>query len=88
MPASFKEWAEHYGYDPDSEDAEVDYQRYLDELAALESVVAKQDEADQADHVGMTWWNRLTERERRHWLDVAGSARPSDAFRAFQEGRG
>ena len=78
MPASFAQWAEHYGYDPNSEDAEVDYQRYLDELEALESITREEAE-------GMLWWNRLTERERQHWLDRAGSARPADAWRAYQE---
>ena len=34
--------------------------------------------------VGMAWWNRLTKAERRYWLDVAGSVRPVDAFRAYQ----
>ena len=78
MPASFKEWAEHYGYDPNSEDAEVDYQRYLDELAALEPV--SRDEAE-----AMLWWNRLTPADRRYWLDRAGSARPADAWQAYQQ---
>jgi hypothetical protein len=32
----------------------------------------------------MAWWNRLTKAERRYWLDVAGSVRPVDAFRAYQ----
>ena len=34
--------------------------------------------------VGIAWFNRLTRAERRYWLDVAGSARPVDAFRAYQ----
>lgn len=34
--------------------------------------------------VGMAWWNRLTKSQRRYWLDVAGSARPVDAYRAYQ----
>ena len=36
--------------------------------------------------VGMAWWNGLTPTRRRYWLDVAGSARPADAWRAFQAG--
>lgn len=36
------------------------------------------------DDAGMAWWNRLTEPERRHWLDRAGSARPADAWAAFK----
>jgi hypothetical protein len=38
--------------------------------------------------IGMAWWNGLTPTRRRYWLDVAGSARPADAWRAFQAGGG
>ena len=34
-------------------------------------------------HQGMTWWNAMTENERTYWLEVAGSARPADAYDAF-----
>jgi hypothetical protein len=34
--------------------------------------------------LGMTWWNRLTERERAEWLRRAGSAIPADAWAAFK----
>ena len=37
--------------------------------------------------LGMAWWNALAPERRRHWLDVAGSARPADAWAAFQSGR-
>jgi len=37
--------------------------------------------------VGMVWWNRLTPARRMQWLEVAGSARPVDAWRAFQSGK-
>jgi len=33
--------------------------------------------------VAMTWWNSITEERRRHWLSVAGTAVPADAWRAF-----
>jgi hypothetical protein len=33
---------------------------------------------------GMVWWNSLTEVERAHWLDVAGSAVAADAWAAFK----
>ena len=36
--------------------------------------------------IGMAWWNGLTPTRRRYWLDVAGSARPADAWRTFQAG--
>lgn len=39
---------------------------------------------DSEDAEGMTWWNSLTPQQRRHWLDRAGSARPADAWRAYQ----
>jgi len=35
------------------------------------------------DQVAMAWWNSITEERRRHWLSVAGSAVPADAWRAF-----
>ena len=37
--------------------------------------------------LGMRWWNGLAPARRRHWLDVAGSARPAAAWAAFQSGR-
>jgi hypothetical protein len=36
------------------------------------------------DAMGIAWWNHLTERERLDWLQAADSARPVDAWRAFQ----
>lgn len=38
---------------------------------------------DDPEH-GVTWWNELTEEIRAHWLAVAGSAVPADAWRAYQ----
>jgi len=35
------------------------------------------------DAAGMEWWNNATHQERRYWLDVAKSARPVDAWRAY-----
>ncbi|MGH8226694.1 MAG: hypothetical protein ACREU3_02125 [Steroidobacteraceae bacterium] len=35
---------------------------------------------------GIAWWNRLTPARRTYWLEVAGSAVPADAWRAFQAG--
>lgn len=32
---------------------------------------------------GITWWNDMTEEFRAHWLAVAGSAVPADAWRAY-----
>lgn len=32
---------------------------------------------------GMTWWNAIAANERGHWLKMADSARPSDAYQAF-----
>jgi len=34
-------------------------------------------------HQGMIWWNAMTDAERGHWLKVAHSARPADAYHAF-----
>lgn len=33
---------------------------------------------------GMKWWNSQPESERRYWLNVAKSARPVDAWRAYK----
>lgn len=33
---------------------------------------------------GMTWWNASSEQERAHWLMVATSAVPADAWRTYQ----
>jgi hypothetical protein len=33
---------------------------------------------------GMPWWNALEERERVHWLAMAGSAHPANARAAFR----
>lgn len=38
------------------------------------------------DHLGIMWWNRMTEHERAYWSRVADSARPVDAWHAFQRG--
>lgn len=41
-------------------------------------------EQEKADpQKGMTWWNAMTETERGHWLKVADSTRPADAYHAF-----
>jgi hypothetical protein len=36
---------------------------------------------------GMAWYNALSHAERRHWHEVAGSAVPPDAWRAFSTTR-
>jgi hypothetical protein len=36
-------------------------------------------------HVGMTWWNSLSESDRAFWLQAAKSARPADARQAWRE---
>jgi hypothetical protein len=32
---------------------------------------------------GIVWWNELTEQTRMHWLTVACSGVPADAYRAY-----
>lgn len=39
------------------------------------------------DEIGMAWWNRISEHERAQWLAIANSARPVDAWRAYNESR-
>jgi len=31
-----------------------------------------------------TWWNECGEQERAHWLMIAASERPADAYHAYQ----
>ena len=51
-------------------------------LEALESQRCPSEDTS----AGITWFNSLTPTERRHWLEVADSAVPADAWRAFQSG--
>jgi hypothetical protein len=54
-------------------------------LSALEGAAAPV--IDLADaRAGMAWFNSLTATERAHWLEIADSAVPADAWRAFQAG--
>ena len=56
-------------------------------LLVIEPAEAREPLHDAANaRVGMAWWNGLTPTRRRYWLDVAGSAVPADAWRAFQSG--
>jgi hypothetical protein len=32
---------------------------------------------------GMTWWNECRKQERAHWVMMAASARPADAYHAY-----
>ena len=48
---------------------------------------AREDRCPADALVGMLWWNELTRAERAYWLDVVGTAVPSDGWRAFQAGR-
>lgn len=34
-------------------------------------------------NIGVAWWNAITENERAHWLSIAGTAVPADAWKAF-----
>lgn len=38
---------------------------------------------DDDPDAGMTWWNECSEQERAHWLTMASSARPADAYHAY-----
>jgi hypothetical protein len=42
--------------------------------------------AENDAELGMTWWNRLTERERAEWLRRADTAVPAEAWEAFKRG--
>lgn len=53
----------------------------------IEPANAREPARNAADaRIGIAWWNGLTPTRRRYWLDVAGSAAPADAWRAFQMG--
>ena len=43
MAVSFEKWCKHYDYDPESELAAQDYQRYLEEAEFAESLFAEPD---------------------------------------------
>ncbi len=49
-------------------------------------VIQEQRDPTPDEATGMAWWNHITEEQRAHWLSVAGSARPADAWTAFKEG--
>jgi len=36
-------------------------------------------------HVGMIWWNGISESNRAYWLQAAKSAKPADAWQAWRE---
>lgn len=52
----------------------------------IEPATAQHDAArgDEDARAGMAWFNSLSRAERAHWLEVADSAVPADAWRAFQ----
>ncbi|MDK6078947.1 hypothetical protein [Massilia varians] len=64
---------------------EVMGERELDESLwkLLEAKPAAQPGAD--TQAGIEWWNSLTEERRAHWMLVAASAVPADAWKAFCE---
>jgi hypothetical protein len=55
--------------------------RLLESEKKMGSGVFPVDDSD-AD-AGMRWWNKCNEQERAHWLTMAVSARPADAYHAF-----
>jgi hypothetical protein len=40
------------------------------------------------ERAGMDWWNSLSESERATWLTKANSAKPSDAWAAYDRAQG
>jgi hypothetical protein len=50
----------------------------------LEALEAERNPAEAL--IGMSWFNGLSRSERAYWLELAGSARPADAWRTFQAG--
>lgn len=48
------------------------------DIARWRSFIAMDEQA------GIAWWNGLSERARSEWLRIAQSARPVDAWLAYQ----
>ena len=40
------------------------------------------------EQAGIDWWNGVTEATRAHWLKVANTAVPAEAWARFKEGDG
>lgn len=58
-------------------------------VLVIEPAKAREPAHDAANaRIGMAWWNGLTPTRRRYWLEVAGSARPADAFEAWRRSAG
>lgn len=56
--------------------------------AATERILSLRPTRDLADAVaGINWFNALSRADRAHWLYVAGSAVPADAWSAFKRAR-
>lgn len=39
---------------------------------------------EEEPQVGITWWNSLQEPDRAHWMKMAGSAVPADAWQVYR----
>lgn len=59
--ATFRDWCEHYGYDPESDSAHADYQRYCDNLGLLNAIAAEGD--------AMTTEATINGREISYWIE-------------------
>ncbi len=59
-----------------------------EQLIALMASQPRPSRAEPADPTdaeeGMDWWNALSESDRARWLRTSGSARPADAWAAYQ----
>jgi hypothetical protein len=52
-------------------------------LAAVRAIAPLHDDAE----TGMAWWNNLSDRERKRWMQRAGNTgRAADAWEAFKRG--
>lgn len=78
----FIRWCGHYGYSPDDPAAWSDFGQYRQNRQIPDSLAGRHGGED--DAAGVAWWNRLDRQQRRYWLDRAASARPADAWQAFQ----
>ena len=48
----------------------------------MNATIDRQPTADERN--GIAWWNRLTAASRAHWLRIAATSVPADAWAAFK----
>ena len=78
LRAVYEVWAGSDGMVPET--APEAYQDCL----TMTLTAAQQRQIARDAELGMTWWNRLTERERAEWLRLADTTVPAEAWDLFK----